>query len=259
MRKPKTVTKDIQNWEKKLATLQADLERAKSQEVKASEKKKKVVLLAKTGDERAGKKLAQAREDELRATLEASEYEEAIEQCHGKLKGLETELKAARLAAGKALLAEYGKKVEAEYAPLIDKAVAEVIAGIHKVMEPYGELRKSLEELGFPESNFDAGVNKMIGAFIRASFYAHARGYFESPPHKHERNKTLAEMLNKGRFEFWADKTIRERARDEVMAAPIRTDFSDIRIIPQEEAEAQAALRAKMKQEARELKHGVPA
>ena len=50
MRKPTTVTKDIHNWNKKLTTLQADLDKAKSQEAKAIEKKKKVVLLAKTGN-----------------------------------------------------------------------------------------------------------------------------------------------------------------------------------------------------------------
>ena len=258
MRKPKTVVKDIKNWEKKLATLQADLERAKSQEAKASEKKKKVVLLAKTGDEQAGKKLAQAREDELRATLEASEYDEAIEQCQEKLKGLEIEFKESRLEAGKELLTAYGKTVEEEHATVIDRLIGEVITTIQKIQEPGTELRNKLQDLGFPETNFDYEINQAIGAFIRASFYVYAKRYFESRPHNHER-KPLAEILNKGRFEFLADKAIRQQTRDEVEGV-IRADFSDIRIIPQDEAEAQTALRAKMKQDAETLrKEGVPA
>ena len=258
MRKPKTVTKDIQNWETKLATLQTDLEKAKGREVNAIEKKKKVVLLAKTGDEQAGKKLAQAREGELRATLEASEYNEAIEQCQGKLQGLETELKASKLEAGRALLAEYGKKLEGEFAPLIDKAVAEVIAGIQKIQEPSEELRKNLQGLGFPESNFDTDVNKAIGAFIRASFFPYAKSYFEFHPHKHEWNRKLVETITKARLEHLADQAIRDRARDEAryVAMPV-LDSSNMRVVPQAEALMVEETRKQMREDAAQLKAGV--
>ncbi len=259
MRKPKLVSKEIQTWTEKLATLKSDLGKAQTREAKAEKSRSKIVLRAKTGHKPSQEKLEQFTEDWIRATREKSDYETAIEQCQQRLEGFETELKASQLAAGKALLAEYGKKLETEYAPAIDKAVAEVIAGIQKVMEPYTELRKSLEDLGFPESNFDADVNKMIGAFIRASFYPYAKSYFEFHPHKHEWNRPLSETLTEKLLEFSADKAIRDKARDEAMNVASIVDLSDMREITQSEALIVEETRKRMREDAAQLKAQVVA
>jgi len=91
------------------------------------------------------------------------------------------------------------------------------------------------------------------------SFYPYAKSYFESHPHKHEWNRKLAEMLTKGRLEHLADKAIRNRARDRDAAEASIYDPSQFRVIPQAEAEAQAAWGMQMKQNAETMrKEGVP-
>ncbi len=255
MRKPGAVSKEIQDWTKKLETLNADLGKAQARENKAEKSRSKIVLKAKTGHKPSQEKLEQFTEDWIRSTREKADYQTAIEQCQVKLKGLETELKESKLEAGKALLVAYGKTVEKEHAPVIDKLVAEVITTIQKIKEPGKELRESLMELGFPETNFDVEITQVIGAFIRASFYAHAKRYFESRPHKHEWNKPLTEMLNKGRFEFWADKGIRDRARGEVLDAPMLADFSNMRIVSDAELIQRGQLTQKMADEAAALRN----
>ena len=256
MRKPQTVVKDIRNWERKLATLQTDLEKAKGREVTAIEKKKKVVLLAKTGDEQAGKKLDQARAAELRATLEASEYNEAIEQCQGKLRDLETELVEAKKEAGKSLIAAYAKKMEEEHAPSIDKAITEVIRTVGKMQEPLTELRKGLGELDFPEVNLEHKVKQVIARFLQSSFYRVFPRDFERQ-HKVYREQSLTEML-KGSLVTEADQALRQKARDDARDAAIpAADFSNMRVVSGEDNMAHQALVDRMKQDASQLKAGV--
>ena len=182
MRKPKTVTKDIQNWETKLITLQTDRDKAKSQEAKAIEKKKKVVLLAKTGDEQAGKKLAQAREDEIRATLEASEYNEAIEQCQGKLQGLETELTGSKQEAGLELIRECGEG-QVERHTRVVKAMEEIASTQQESRQVMDRLRVELTALDFKELNLDADLYKLVANSISNTLYwLYPRsGRFERP------------------------------------------------------------------------------
>ena len=90
-------------------------------------------------------------------------------------------------------------------------------------------------------------------------------------PRKFERPHRSSNRDDSGTRKFLWDgelKAVLEEQFELVLSNPkltetiqplMETDFSSLRIIPQKEAEQQAAMRAQMKQEARELKQGVPA
>ena len=252
----KAVKAAITKTEVEVGSLKVELPKAKSRMMDIQVRRERVVYKAKTGDEKAQVKLAELNASLDEARREREDFETAIEQGEAKLGTLKDELVEAKKAAGKALIAAYAKTLQEEHGPAIDEAIAKVVTTIEKkAQQPLAKLRNELEALGFPEVNLERKVNQVLSGFLQFSFYRLFPRDFERP-HAIYRSKSLRQMF-KGSFEVWADKAIRERARDEVMAAPIRADFSDIRIIPQEEAEAQAAVRMQMKRDAEKLRREV--
>lgn len=247
----KAVKTAIAKTEKELSGLRVELPKAKSRMVGIEAKRETVVYKAKVGNVPAQAKLAELNNQLDAAKQEMDDFETAIQQGESRLSELETELGESKNETGKALIAAYVKTLEEEHGPVIDAAIAKVVTTIEKkAQEPLAKLREDLEALGFPEVNLERKVNQVLSGFLQFSFYRLFPRDFERP-HAVYRSKSLAEMF-KGTFEMWADRALRQKARDDEAVIP--ADFSNMRMISSEEAEAQAAVRMQMKQDAEMLR-----
>ena len=253
-RKLKNIQEDIKKTETELEGLRTELPKAKSRTVDVQVRREKLVYKAKTGNVPTQAKLGELNKELEAAKQEEGDFQTAIKQGEARRAELEIELKRSKEETGKALIAAYAKTLQEEHGPAIDEAIAKVVVTIEtKAQEPFAKLRKELAELEFPEVNLERKVSQVITGFLQFFFYRLFPRDFERP-HAVYRSKSLAEMFT-GAFEMWADKALRQKVRDEAVAIP--ADFSNMRVIPSAEAEEQVAQRARMREEAAQLKAGV--
>jgi len=254
----KAVKAAITKTEAEVASLGIELPKSRSRMMDIQVRRERVVYKAKVGNVPAQEKLAELNEDLDEARQEQEDFETAIQQGEARLSELETELVEAKKEAGKALIADFAKRLLEEHVPIIDKAISDVITTIEKkAQEPLVELRKRLESLDYPEVNLERKVNKVITGFLQFSFYRLFPRDFERP-HAIYRNKSLREMF-KGSFDMWANEAIRNRARDEATNVASIVDLSNMRVVPQAEALIVEETRKRMREDAAQLKAQVVA
>jgi len=253
----KTVKADIAKTEKELSGLRVELPKAKSRMMDIQVKRERVVYKAKTGNAKAQAKLAELNKTFDTAKWEKDDFETAIRQGEVKLQTLETELNQSKEEAGRDLIRDCGKEQEKCLAR-IAKAMDEVVAAVQESRKGTDALRKDLDALGFEELNLDSQITKVAVHSISQTLYGlfPRSGKFERPLSGYHRETALVQMVQNLFKRFYdSRKSLIENPEEGVIKADLSTGF---RVVPLEEAEAQVALREKLKQEAETMRQ-VPA
>jgi len=229
-----------------------DLAKAQEAKAKARDEKTAIVLEARTGDKAAKAQVKKLREVDVRARLDEEELSDSIIKCEEKIEGLKRNYAQGCLDEFNERKQEVSKGVIKD-AEEVDKAIADVFVKIDKMLKPVKELQAEANELGVIP-NFSYKLGETVGYHIRWKSWLRWGRVFDIV-HKVYKKDTLVESM-KNHLEVYSDHPdLREVREDEV----IKADLSDIRVVPREEIEAQVALRAKLKQEAAEMKAQVPA
>ncbi|MDA2926328.1 hypothetical protein MYX78_03680 [Acidobacteria bacterium AH-259-G07] len=147
-RKSQTVEKEIKVWETKLAGLREDLDKAEKNQATAKERRKGIVLLAKTGNEKAQRELERLTDSWLLTGREVADLKLASSECDRKLTALGDELGQARQ---RELREQYERAFQEilELSPGIDRAVEGLVKEYEKTLalaKPMGEVLDELDD-----------------------------------------------------------------------------------------------------------------
>ena len=175
------------------------------------------------------------------------------------MESLDTELKESKGQEGRELIREFGKKLEVEHGKAIDEAIGKLVEIVATAQDEAREVNAQVQsQYNFGEQNLPYKLNQIVANFLGWRLYLiFPRQFQDFRPHRIYRKDTLSEVV-KAAFARWSDDKPDPVGPKEDDA--IKADFGNMRVIPQEEAEAQAALRMRMKRDAAEMrKEPVPA
>ena len=259
MRKLTTVQRDIAKWETRLSNLEQNMKTAQHREVEMRKRKEKVDLKLEPSEIESNEKLSSMRGELLKQSLVIEDFESNIRKAQEKLESLSTELKEAKGQEGRALIQEFGKKLEVEHGKAIDEAIGKLVKIVATAQDEAREVNAQVQsQYDFDEQNLPYKLNQIVSSFLGWRLYLiFPRQFQDFRPHRIYRKDTLSEVV-KAAFARWSDdKPDPVGPKQDEM---IKADFSNMRVVPREEAEEQAAVRMKMKQDAEALrKEGVPA
>ncbi len=255
-RKLKTVKADISKWEIRLSNLEQNMKTAQHREVEMRKRKEKVALKLEPSEIEGNEKLSSMRGELLKQSLVIEDFESNIRKAQEKLESLDTELKEAKGQEGRELIREFGKKLELEHGKAIDEAIGKLVEIVTTAQDEAREVNAQVQsQYNFGEQNLPYKLNQIVASFLGWRLYLiFPRQFQDFRPHRIYRKDTLSEVV-KTAFARWSDDKPDPVGpkQDEV----IKADFSNMRVIPQEEAVAQAAARMQMKQDAEKLRREV--
>jgi len=229
---------------------------AQHREVEMRKQKEKIALKLEPSEIEGNEKLSSMRGELLKQSLVIEDFESNIRKAQEKLESLDTELREAKGQEGRALIREFGKKLEVEHGKAIDEAIGKLVKIVATAQDEAREVNAQVQsQYNFGEQNLPHKLNQIVSSFLGWRLYLiFPRQFQDFRPHKIYRKDTLSEVV-KAAFARWSDdkpEPVGPKQDDAITA-----DFGNMRVVPRAEAEAQVELRAKMKQEAAQLKAGV--
>jgi len=255
------IEKDLDFIRDQYTDHQEKLERARAKRLDAEKKQSEVTLDADTYNSEKAKKMIEELDGVVSECLTTERRAERnVEACLKRIEKLEESLTQAKQREVKKQVREFLEHIVKE-APGLQRLFENFKERLVGMLKSCGPIDGKIRDLG---STYYLGgdLEKALFGWMIAQNYHLNPNKFERPHRSSNRvdsgtRKFLWEGELRDVLEEQFEIVLRNPKLTETLQPLMEADFSNLRVIPREEAESQAAMRAQMKQEAAQMKAGV--